>query len=267
MKSAGSVESSHWPEYLIEAAGLGLFMISASGFATLLEHPASPVRAMLADPFLRRALMGLAMGLTAIALIYSPWGQRSGAHFNPAVTLAFFHLGKVAAGDVAGYIAAQFLGGVVGMMIAVQIFGGALAHPSIHYVATLPGGSVAVAWAAEFAITALLMTVVLTISNRPSIAKFTGLCAGVCVMLFITFEAPVSGMSLNPARTFASALVARDWTALWIYFTAPPVGMLSVAATYRKVSGRRQIACAKLRHTTRHRCIFCEHVARRAIVP
>src|SRR5918994_4078883 len=76
MRSAtGPVDAlrRHWPEYLMEAAGLGLFMISAGTFGTLLFHPGSPLAALLPDPLARRALMGLIMGLTAIAIIYSPW--------------------------------------------------------------------------------------------------------------------------------------------------------------------------------------------------
>jgi len=251
-------------EYLMEAAGLGLFMISASGFCVLLEHPASPVRQILSDPFTRRAFMGVAMGLTAVALIYSPWGQRSGAHYNPAVTLTFFRLGKVARRDLAGYIMAQFVGGVFGMIIATWILGAALAHPSVHYVATSPGPSLAAAFLAEVGITALLMMVVLIVSNTPRIARLTGIFAGVCVALFITFEAPFSGMSMNPARTFASALAARDWTALWIYFIAPPLGMLAAAATYHGVRGAGRIGCAKIDHPSNVRCIFCEHQQRLA---
>jgi aquaporin Z len=255
---------SHLPEYLIEAGGLGLFMISASTFATLLEHPASPVRQAIIDPFVRRALMGLAMGLTAIALIYSPWGQRSGAHFNPAVTVTFFRLGKVARPDLAGYIVAQFLGGAGGILVASLILRSALAHPSVHYVATLPGPSLLNAFIAEVCITALLMSVVLFVSNTPRLARYTGLFAGTCVAAFIAFEAPISGMSLNPARTFASALAANDWRALWIYFIAPPLGMLSAATVFQKLRAAPKIRCAKLHHTSRHRCIFCEHQARRA---
>ena len=85
----------HWREYLMEVAGLGLFMVSAATMTALLEHPASPARALVPDPTMRRAAMGLAMGLTAAALIYSPWGRRSGAHNNPAVPLTFFRLGQI----------------------------------------------------------------------------------------------------------------------------------------------------------------------------
>src|SRR6185436_13047471 len=91
----------HWPEYLIEAWALGMFMISAACVTALLEHPASPVHQVIPNAFARRALIGLAMGLTAIALIYSPWGQRSGAHMNPATTLTFLRLGKITLWDTA----------------------------------------------------------------------------------------------------------------------------------------------------------------------
>jgi glycerol uptake facilitator-like aquaporin len=111
----------HWPEYLMEAAGLGIFMLAACTFATLLEHPASPVRQAISDPILRRLLMGLAMGLTAINLIYSPWGKQSGAHLNPSVTLTFWRLGKVASWDALLYIAAQFVGGMTGVLLAAWV--------------------------------------------------------------------------------------------------------------------------------------------------
>ena len=110
--------ADHWPEYLIEAAGLGLFLLSASAFAALCEHPASSVHQAVADPAARRFLLGLAIGLTAISIIYSPWGKRSGAHLNPAVTFTFFRLGKIAAWDAVFYIVAQFAGAALGMLAA-----------------------------------------------------------------------------------------------------------------------------------------------------
>src|SRR5882724_4505286 len=95
----------HWPEYLMEAGELGLFMIAACFTVALLEHPASLVQQAIASPMVRRVLIGLAMGVTAISLIYSPWGKQSGAHFNPAVTLTFLRLRKIAFWDAVFYIA------------------------------------------------------------------------------------------------------------------------------------------------------------------
>ncbi len=114
---------SHWPEYLMEAALLGLFMVSAGLFGTLFEYPRSPVRQAIADPFVRRVLMGLAMGLTAIGLIYSRWGKQSGAHFNPAVTWTFWRLGKVRFWDALFYTLAQFAGGLFGVVLVGGMLG------------------------------------------------------------------------------------------------------------------------------------------------
>jgi aquaporin Z len=250
----------HWPEYLMEAAGLGLFMISACVFGTLLEHPASPVRQAIESALLRRVLMGLAMGGTAITLIYSPWGKQSGAHLNPAVTLTFFRLGKVAGWDAVFYGLSQFVGGTAGVVVVALVLGNAQADPAVHYVVTAPGRwGDAVAFLGEVAITFVLMAVVLVVSNSAPLARYTGLFAGSLVATYITFEAPLSGMSMNPARTFASAVAAHDWTALWIYFTAPPLGMLAAAQVYLRLRGRRAVSCAKLHHQNTKRCIFCEH--------
>src|SRR5262249_42956013 len=129
--------TSHWPEYLMEAAGLGLFMISACGFVLLLEHPASSVRHALDDAWLRRALIGLAMGLTAIVLIYSPLGKRSGAHLNPSVTLTFLRLGKIAPWDAAFYIAAQFIGATFGVLVVAKLAGMMLiGDAAVNYAVT-----------------------------------------------------------------------------------------------------------------------------------
>jgi aquaporin Z len=250
------VTQLHWREYLIEAAGLGLFMVSAAAMATLLEHPASPLRTALPDPFVRRVLMGLAMGLTAAALIYSPWGRRSGAHFNPAVTLTFLRLGKVSGRDASFYVAAQFAGGVLGIAAAASVLRPWIADASVNYVATLPGPSgSAVAFAGELGISFLLMLTLLTASNRVRLMRFTGLFAALLVATFITFEAPLSGMSMNPARTFGPSVVGGPAEGLWLYFLAPPLGMLAAAEVYIRIKGRMAIHCARLHHVGP--CIFC----------
>ena len=246
----------HWPEYLAEAAGLGLFLVSACLFGALLWHPDSPVARIVADGLERRALMGAAMGLTAVGLIYSPWGRRSGAHLNPAITLTFWRLGMVTGADAVWYAIAQVAGGLGGVLVAAVLLGPAIAHPAVHYVVTIPGGGRAAAFAAETAITFVLMTVVLHVSNTARLAGLTGLCAGLLVAAYITFESPISGMSMNPARSLASAAPAGAWAHVWIYFIAPPLGMLLAAETYVKRHGLGRVYCAKLHHDGGSRCIF-----------
>ena len=249
---------SHWPEYLIEATCLGLFMISAFTFGVILEHPNSPLNRTVTDPLTRRFLMGLAMGGTAVALIYSPWGQQSGAHINPATTMTFFRLGKIAPWDAVIYVISQFLGALAGAILAALALSSWTSHPAVNYVITSPGSAgVPAAFIAEAVITFVLMTVILHVSNNTRAHKLTGFCAGVLVALYITFEAPLSGMSMNPARTLASALAAQHWTALWIYFTAPPLGMLAAAEVYLRMSAVPAVSCAKLHHQNNRRCIFC----------
>ena len=150
----------------MEAAGLGLFMLSACVWATLLQHPASPVAQVIHQPLLQRFLMGLAMALTAIGLIYSPWGKQSGAHLNPAVTLTFMRLGKVAPADALWYVLAQFVGGSFGVVLAATLLRPWIADPAVNYVVTIPGRfGPGVAFVAEVVISCVLMTVVLRVSN------------------------------------------------------------------------------------------------------
>jgi aquaporin Z len=253
----------HWPEYLIEGWALGMFMISAALVTALVEHPASPVRRTVRRPLARRALIGGAMGLTAIGLIYSPWGERSGAQMNPAVTLTFLFLGKMNGPDAIGYIAGQCLGGVSGLLLAKALLRGAIAHPAVNHVATVPGrAGPAVAFTAEAAISGLMMLMVLVSTNSPPLAPFTGLFAGALVCLFITVEAPLSGMSMNPARTLASALPSRTWTGAWIYFAAPLVGMILAAHLFTWQTPSEPRACPKLHHGPAQPCIFCATGAR-----
>ena len=252
---------AHWPEYAIEAAGLGAFMFVACAFGALLGHPASPVVAVLPDALSRRVLMGLAMGSTAVALIYSPWGRRSGAHFNPATTLTFWRLGKVDTYDAVAYAAAQVLGGLAGVGLAAVALRPAVAHPEVRYVATIPGiGGPPMAFAAEIAIAFVLMSAVLRVSNTAALARFTGLVAGALVAVYIMVEAPISGMSMNPARSLASAVPAGAWHAFWVYLVAPPLGMLLAAELYARRHGASAVYCAKLHHGQAGPCIFrCRH--------
>lgn len=248
----------HWSEYGIEAFSLGLFMVSACLFTALMEYPASPLHDVITSAWARRGIIGLAMGLTAMGLIYSPWGKRSGAHMNPSVTLTFWRLGKMTTDDALLYIAFQFLGGWLGVILSALVLQSALADPAVAYAVTVPGPmGVAAAWGAELGISFLLMEIILIASNSARYAAWTGIFAGILITLYVLFEAPLSGMSMNPARTVGSALPAHVWDHLWVYFTAPPLGMLLAGELYRLWD--RRVACAKLVHDNRFPCIFCEH--------
>ncbi len=251
----------------MEAAGLATFMFTACAFGVLLGHPGSPLHQAIGSDLLRRSVMGVAMGTTAIGLVYSPWGQRSGAHLNPALTFSYCLLGKVERWDAFFYISAQFLGGVSGVLIADFLIGFPLRHSAVNYVVTVPGprGPSAAFWA-EAVISLIMMLTVLAVSNSKRLHRWTPLFAGFLIALYITVESPISGMSMNPARTFSSAFPAQDWTSIWIYFTAPLLGMLAAGQIYLLRHGAQGIFCAKLHHSNSARCIFrCNFAALRSI--
>jgi aquaporin Z len=246
----------HWREHLIEVGALGTFMLAAASMSVLIEHPSSSLRQVVSNPTIRRMLMGTAMGLTAASIIYSPWGRRSGAHMNPAVTLTFLRLGKISRSDAAAYITAQFAGGVMGIALAAMVLRRWIADPAVNYVTTAPGVfGHGIAFTAEIAISFTLMLVVLSTTNQRRVAPFTGVIVAVLIATFITLEAPLSGMSMNPARTLGPDVVSGIWRGLWIYFVAPPLGMLAAAELFVRLRGRRSVRCAKLHHD-QGPCIF-----------
>jgi aquaporin Z len=247
----------HWPEYLMEVGEVGCYLFVACAVTTLVQHPASIVRQSISSDVARRALMGLLMGATAVATLLSPWGKRSGGHFNPAITLTFYRLGKVEFWDAWFYVIAQFLGGLGGVTVARYALRGALSDRAVHYAVTAPGrfGS-AVAFAAELTISFILMLTVLFVTNRKILAAYTAYFVGVLIAMYYTFEAPFSGMSMNPARSLGSAVHANYWHALWVYLLAPSAGMLAAGELFLRVPGGGSPYCAKVHPAHHEPCIF-----------
>lgn len=238
----------HWPLYLMEAAGLAAFISSACLITTLVDFPGSPVRQAVGNPVLRRGLIGVWMGLTIAAITYAPWGQRTGAHINPAVTWAFRWLGKMTTWDAVFYTLAQFLGGIFGVSVMAALLARWIANPAVNFVVTEPGPAGMVpkyspwaAFAGEFVISFLLMYVLLQAIASKRWERWVGALAGVLILTYIVLETPLSSMSLNPARTFASALAAHSRTAIWVYFTAPILSMLLAAELCRRQPGAENI--------------------------
>jgi aquaporin Z len=227
----------HWPEYAIEGWALGMFMISASVATVLLYDPRAPTFGLIENEFWKRALMALAMAGTAAAIIYSPWGKRSGAHMNPAFTLSFWVLGKINTVDAVYYGLFQFVGGLCGSLLSYVLTGGLLADPQANWAVTVPGPQgVAAALFSELIIAFILMFVVAVMLNS-KFDQLIGIVAGGLIFLYVLYESPYSGFGMNPARSFSSALPANTWTAFWVYLIAPPTGMLTAVFVHSYVLG------------------------------
>ena len=259
-RTAWYVLREHWFLYVFEGLELSIFMLSACAFTVFLFAPSAAIVQLVPSAIERRAFMGIAMGLTAVLIIHSPMGKRSGAHFNPAITLSYLRLRKIAVPDAVGYVIGQFLGGVFGVWVAKLFFGTRLADPKVDYAVTVPGryGTPA-AFFAELFMSVLLMAAVLWMSNRPALAKHTSSMVGCLIAFYILVYAPVSGFSINPARTLGSAVFAQVWTSEWLYFVAPLGGMLGVAEIYSRVLGTNAIFCAKLHPDPQYLCPFHCH--------
>ena len=252
--------TAHWPLYVFEGLELALFMIAACVVTVWLFDPSSFGIRLIPDASVRRLFMGIAMGATAVLIIRSPMGKRSGAHFNPAITLTYYRLGKIARVDAVFYCVGQFAGGCGGVFVAALLVGSRIADPTVNYAVTVPGVyGVLGAFAAEWFMAALLMAAVLWTSNRPVLAPYTSYVVGVLIVFYIFLFAPVSGFSINPARTTASAVFAHLWTAIWLYFAAPILGMFFSAEAYVRAHGKDRILCAKLHPDPRYPCPFVCH--------
>lgn len=180
--------------------------------------------------------VALTFGLIVLAMIYA-LGDASGCHLNPAVTLGFVAARRFDAKRAVPYILAQCLGAVLASSVLKLMFPG---HSTLG--ATLPAGTAFQSWAMECILTVILMVVILSVSTG---SKEQGILAGVAVGAVIALEAlfagPVSGASMNPARSLAPALVAGRLDHLWVYLTAPVSGALAGVAICGAIHGPRRI--------------------------
>jgi aquaporin Z len=218
----------HWREYLMEAAELCMLMISICLSGTLLYNMASPLSAL--SGFTRALLMGTFVAGATLLIIRSPSGRRTGAHFNPALTLIYFFLGRVHRWDALFYILFQFAGAVIGVFFGHEALGSRLSAPPVCYVITVPGSyGIAVAFLAEVILSALLIVVILFTANRIHLVSWGPFFMALITVFYYGFCSSLSGFSVNPARSFSSALYASMWKGLWIYFLGPCWGMIAAA--------------------------------------
>ena len=242
----------NWCHYLAEAAGIMAFLTVSSVAAVVFHHPDSALaRALGPQAWVQRIGVATALGLLIAAMAKTPWGKRSGAHFNPAVTLGFWQLGYIATADALWYMAAQFSGALLAGAGLFRLLQPWFSHPDIHYNTTLPiegPHGWALAMGAEILISAALMLVLLLALHSPRYKPWTGALAGLALALFVVVEAPLSGMSLNPARTLGTAVAARKGHGLWLYFVGPLAAMWATAALYQRHRRSRPLAEQELPH-------------------
>lgn len=247
----------HLPEYLSEAAGTAIMMLVGVGAIALMWAAVSPMPGLIPSPDLRRLLTGMLFAGGATLVVVSPLGQRSGGHLNPAVTFAFWLKGNISSVDALLYVVAQVAGALLGVGIMALLCGAAVR--GVEFGVTEPGEgySVAAAFIAEIGITGMLVGLILFCVNNQRFARYTPVLAGSLVAALVFIEAPVSGTSLNPARSVAPALIASVYAHQWLYIVAPPLGAALAVWLHGRLAGTRPSAgCAKLYHTERYRCIF-----------
>lgn len=175
--------------------------------------------------------ISIVWGLAVMVLVYSV-GHISGAHFNPAVTIAFATCKRLPWKQVPPYILAQVLGSTLANGTLRLLFTGKLNH----FLGTQPAGSDVQAFVFEFIITFYLMFVISGVAtDNRAIGELAGLAVGATVLLNVMFAGPVTGASMNPARSLGPAIVFHHYDKLWIYIVAPTTGAISGAWIYNLI--------------------------------
>jgi aquaporin Z len=221
----------------MEAAGLMTFMLGAGAFTTLFLYPGSAVQQALPSELLRHIALGACMGVVTFGIV-SAIGMKSGAHINPAVTWSFYRQGKIGGWDATFYTIFQFIGAIIAPILLLALIGEPFTHEKVKFATSQPKFGNGIAFAAEFIISFILMLAVLIAINTKRFEKLVPALVAILIAIYIAFESPLSGMSLNPARTFGSAFLADDYKGLWVYFVAPVLAMLLATEVYRLMRAR-----------------------------
>jgi aquaporin Z len=217
----------HWAEWAAEFAGTGLLFGLGFSVVALVASPRSP--AQVDSGVLRFLIIGATFGLLVAVITVSPLGRVSGAHMNPAVTLAFWFRGDVHRHDLAGFVAGQTLGALAGTGLFAWALGSWAS--SIDFARTDPSpvgslGGVAI----EAALTFALIATVFSLPASRRLARFTPAAVGVVLTLLIWVGSPPTGASLNPSRSLAPAVIGNNYGDLWVYFAGPALGAYAAVA-------------------------------------
>jgi aquaporin Z len=233
----------HWKEWEAELAGTAVLLfavVTAKYWAVRAGPPFS-------DPTIRVTIVGTVAGLVVVGVAFSPLGRRSGAHLNPAVTIGLWLQKVTGRADLAGYCAAQIIGGIVGVA-AARAWGPRVADATVHWAVIAPAARIneATAAAVEAGATFAQLVLVFGVLASRRYHQWAPVVAGVLLTTFIVALAPVSGAGFNPVRGLAPDVLANVYPAIWIYFVGPLAG--SAAAAAAVIAWGRRPVTGKLYH-------------------
>lgn len=247
----------HWPEYGAELLGTA-FLLFVGVSAVIFDFDKSfPLAHLLPNKSIRLLITGLLFSGSGSLVAISPLGKLSGGHINPAVTLAYWVQGKLHHFDLGGYILGQLLGATIGIVLVVLVWRGHAA--SVNDGATVPGAGYPlwIVFLAETSLTFLLILSIFLFTSSHRLMHWTPLMVWLLIGVMVCLEAPISGTSLNPARSFGPALVSWFWYDHWLYWVAPSLGALLAVAAFRLLMvGERDVLTAKLFHVPHYRSVF-----------
>lgn len=251
--AAPQPKSSGWhlAEWACELIGTATLVFVGLSAVVYDFSAGSPVARLIPSASGRLLLTGSVFAGAGSLFAITPLGRRSGAHINPAVTLAFWCTGHVHRGDLGGYVVGQLLGGLVGAG-ALRLAWGARGA-QVGYGVTQPGPHTTqvAAVGLEALMTAALVLTIFAFVASPRTARWTPLAVWVVVALLVWRGAPHTGTSLNPARSLGPAVVSSKYHALWVYAAGPLTGALAAFAIWSALP-RWQVLTAKLFHDPRY---------------
>ena len=230
-----------WRVYVSELVGTALLLVVGLSVVILMFGAGTPMVRLIPSEGLRRLITGFLFGSIGASIALSPVGKESGAHINPAVTLAFRLMGKLDLRTTVGFILAQLIGAVLGSL--PLLFWGAMGK-SVNFGATVPG--------ADFTLTTALLgemvttfTMVILLAVFLAFRNLRPFTPGIFPPLYaimVWAEAPISGTSTNPARSLGPAIVSGQWQGWWIYWAGPLAGMLLAVLVCSALGKRIEVA-------------------------
>jgi aquaporin Z len=223
-----------YAEWLAELAGTALLLGVGFSVVAVVVSPLSPVARAIPGEGLRFLVVGVTFGLLAASIAISPLGRRSGAHLNPAITLGFWLRRDVHPNDLAGYVVAQALGAILGT-VAFSLALGSWAA-SIATAATRPDDALGDlgGLAVEAGLTCALLVAIFSVLTVERLVRWTPAVVVAALTLLIWAGSPLTGASMNPARSLAPAILENDFSALWIYVVGPALGAAAAVALVRR---------------------------------